>query len=90
MTAVAEFKAPGSPVSKRYDSVSYNVSSLNDQITELVAANEGLEGDIEVLEAQIRAAKKQITRNAKEADKLRRKRDAVSFAAYQASLADQP
>lgn len=75
---------------RRYNSLSYDVATLNDQINELVSNSEALEGDIEVWEKSIRDARKQIARNDRQADKLRQKRGIVAKAAFDAAAIDQP
>lgn len=88
MTDVAN--KPQVPKQNRYDGLNLQVSTLNQQIEELVAHNEQLEGDIEVFEKQIRETRRMIARNDKAADKLRRKRDVVSRSAYEVFTIDQP
>lgn len=85
------------PVPKRYDSLSFSVSDLNQQIAELVAQNETLDDGIEAWEQQIaharseiRKAKRQKERNEAQAAKLRAKRQIVSEAAFKAAAVDQP
>lgn len=85
------------PPSKRYDNVPYTVTTLNEQITELVRENETLDSGIETweenihhLRAEIRKAKRQKAKNVAEADKLRAKRHAVTEAAYRIAAIDQP
>ncbi len=85
------------PVPRKYDSLTYSVSTLNEQIAELVKDNQTLEDGIEAWETEIarmrgeiRRAKRQRERNEAEANKLRAKRQIVSEAAYKAAVIDQP
>ena len=75
---------------RRYNSLSYDVATLNDQINELVSNSEALENEIEVYEKRIREARKMIARNDRNADKLRQKRGIVAKAAFDAAAIDQP
>ncbi len=75
---------------RRYNQVDMSVSTLNQQITELVADNEALEGTIEVAEQTIRNARKQMARNERAAEKLRAKRGIVAKAAFDAAALDAP
>lgn len=76
--------------SRRYNELNMSVTSLNEQINELVAANDGIEGDIEVWEQSIKNARKMHAKNEKMADKLRQKRQIVAEAAFKAHAIDQP
>jgi chromosome segregation ATPase len=76
--------------SRRYNELNMSVSTLNEQINELVASTEGIEADIEVWERSIKNAKKLMARNEKMAEKLRAKRQIVAEAAFKAAAIDQP
>lgn len=76
--------------SRRYNELTVSVSTLNEQINELVASNEGIEADIEVWEASIKNARKIMAKNDKTAEKLRAKRQIVAEAAFKAAAIDQP
>ena len=86
---IVDSMKPKAP-SRRYDSLSFSVSSLNEQIEELNHANERLEDNIEVWEAEIRRAQKQVIKNTKQSEKLRAKRQIVAEAAFKAAAIDQP
>lgn len=84
-------------VLKRYDSLSFSVTSLNEQITEINQQNETLDEGIEAWEAEIhrlqgeiRTAKRQKAKNERDAEKLRAKRQIVAEAAFRAAAIDQP
>lgn len=74
----------------RYNNVGYDVATLNDQIRELVASNEEIEQENEVLQQRLRNNKRIMRRNERNADKLRAKRQAVAEAAYRIAQIDQP
>lgn len=81
----------------RYNSLSFDVVSLNEQITELVRDNETLDAGIDAWESEIhritgeiRKAKRQKAKNEGQAEKLRAKRQIVAEAAFKASALDQP
>ena len=81
----------------RYNSLSFDVVTLNEQITELVRDNETLDAGISAWEDQIAKAQREIklaqrqqAKNDREANKLRSKRQIVAEAAFRASAIDQP
>lgn len=97
--ALAEHRASDSnnPLARRYDNVGYSVSTLNDQITELVVENATLEAGCDAWEQQIIDARNHIRRsrrkmavNDRAADKLRAKRQIVAEAAFRTAAIDQP
>ncbi len=82
---------------RRYDSLTYSVSTLNEQITELAHNNQILDDGIDAWEGQIaearnniRKAKRQKAKNDEAAAKLRAKRSIVAEAAFKAAALDQP
>ncbi len=81
----------------RYNSLSFDVTTLNEQITELLHDNETLDAGIDAWEDQIAKAQREIklaqrqrVKNDREAEKLRAKRQIVAEAAFRASAIDQP
>lgn len=85
------------PTPRRYDSLNFSVSTLNEQIAELVKDNETLDDGIEAWEQQIAEARANIRKarrkkdaNEAQAAKLRAKRQIVSEAAFKAAAIDQP
>ena len=89
MNDVAEAEPVKTPKT-RYDSLTLQVSTLNDQIVELQSTNDAIESDIDTWEQGIKNARRIIAKNERQMEKLRAKRDAVQDAAFRVSKLDQP
>lgn len=81
---------PSAALQARYNKVTGDVTTLNEQINELLGDNESMEGDIETLETRIRHLRKAVAQNVKRIEKMRAKRLVIAQAAFQTSILDQP